>query len=313
VQAVFDRFITTEYTTIDRAGRPITWPVIPFYEPGGRSIDVSTGLGYPKKAHDARANPMVALLFSDPTGSGLDRPPAVLVQGIADVDDRDLDANRARYAREAPVKLPGASELMPPRPLQSFFDFYFQRIYVRVRPERVYVWRGGRGDEPELFDSHIEEVRSGHDEEPDVQRRAPEGGEPAWDRRMNQLGDLYRNAVLSLVAPDGFPFSVRVPVRAERSSRRVRIELEPVGAPLEEGAACLTAHDHEPSFRWQRNFQVRGDLVEEGGEWALVPHRLVGGFEAPPSAVRRYVTNARKLVRFRRVAKRELRARAGSR
>jgi hypothetical protein len=29
VQAVFDRFITTELTTITRAGQPITWPVTP--------------------------------------------------------------------------------------------------------------------------------------------------------------------------------------------------------------------------------------------------------------------------------------------
>src|SRR6478672_3530375 len=92
VQAVFDRFITTELTTVDRAGQPITWPVTPYYRVGGPCIDVTTGLGYPKKADDARANPMVSLLFSDPTGSGLDDPPMVLVQGSAEVDDRDLDA-----------------------------------------------------------------------------------------------------------------------------------------------------------------------------------------------------------------------------
>src|ERR671918_1164344 len=97
VQAVFDRFITTEYTTIDRQGRPITWPVTPYYSPGAECIDVTTGLGYPKKAKDAGANPKVALLFSDPTGCGMDHPPLVLVQGTAEVDDGDLDANRERY------------------------------------------------------------------------------------------------------------------------------------------------------------------------------------------------------------------------
>ena len=89
VQAVFDRFITTELTTVDRRGQPITWPVTPYYTPGGPCISLTTGLGYPKKANDARANPMVALLFSDPTGCGLDDPPMVLVQGSADVDDRE--------------------------------------------------------------------------------------------------------------------------------------------------------------------------------------------------------------------------------
>ena len=70
IQQVFDRFITTEYTTVDRRGQPISWPVTPYYRPGDTCIDVTTGLGYPKKAKDARANPKVALLFSDPTGSG---------------------------------------------------------------------------------------------------------------------------------------------------------------------------------------------------------------------------------------------------
>src|SRR5437588_2428646 len=81
VQSVFERFITTELTTVDAAGQPITWPVTPYYSPGGPCIDVTTGLGYPKKANDARANPLVTLLFSDPTGSGLTETPMVLVQG----------------------------------------------------------------------------------------------------------------------------------------------------------------------------------------------------------------------------------------
>src|SRR3989440_12875468 len=87
VQTVFDRFVTTEFTTVDRRGQPITWPVTPYYKPGGPCLDVTTGLGYPKKANDAAAHPQVSLLFSDPTGSGLDRPPMGLVQGLAEADD----------------------------------------------------------------------------------------------------------------------------------------------------------------------------------------------------------------------------------
>ena len=39
VQAVFDRFITTELTTVDRSGQPITWPVTPYYSPGEPGYD----------------------------------------------------------------------------------------------------------------------------------------------------------------------------------------------------------------------------------------------------------------------------------
>ena len=311
VQEVFDRFITTEYTTVDRQGRPITWPVTPYYSPGDACIDVTTGLGYPKKAHDARANPKVGLLFSDATGSGMQEAPQVLVQGIAEVDDRDLVANRERYTRESLEKLPATKSMMPPKLVRRLFNWYYTRVYVHIRPERVYVWpHGDAAGEPELLDSHLEEVRSGHLEEPPDHHASVEGGGVAWDERLLELERRYPTAVLSLVAPDGFPFSARVPIAVDAEARRVRLSAEPVGAPLEPGLVCLTAHDHHPKFLWQRNFQVRGDLVRDEQGWSVVPHKLVGGFELPPgSMASKYRLNARKMLRFRRTARRELRRR----
>ena len=306
VQQVFDRFITTEYTTVDRRGQPITWPVTPYYEPGAVTIDVTTGLGYPKKADDAAANPHVALLFSDPTGCHLEDPPTVLVQGTAIVDDRDLDANRERYAREAIEKLPATKDKLPPKPVQRMLTWYFTRIYVKVRPERIWVWRDGCAGEPELLDAHLEEVRSGHDEEPGADLAGPAEREPVWDERIDELGSRYDSAVVSLVAPDGFPFSARVPVRVDRAAGRIRLEQTPGGAPMQPGLACLTAHEHDPDFNWQQNFQVRGDLVEDGDGWSLVPAKLVGGFEVPESQIALWREMLSKGRRFRRIAKREL-------
>ena len=212
IQQVFDRFVTTEYTTVAPAGEPITWPVTPYYRAGDPCIDVTTEPGYPRKADDARSDPRVALLFSDPTGSGTAQAPQVLVQGTADVDDRDLDANRER---------------------------------VHVRPERIYVWPGGDvGREPQLFDAHMEEVRSGHDEEPDAEHAPASGAPPAWDARLDELGGRCPEAVVSLVAPDGFPFSVRLPIGVDSGARRIRMGGAPVGVPWQPGLACLTAHDH---------------------------------------------------------------------
>jgi hypothetical protein len=312
VQDVFARFITTEYTTIDARGHPITWPVTPYYRAGAGAIDVTTGIGYPKKALDARRNPQVALLFSDPTGSELEGAPMVLVQGVAKVDDVDLDANRRRYEREAAEKLPATKDIAPPEFLKSLFIWYYARLYVYVRPERVFVWPGGDPTaEPHMHGTHLEEVRSGHVEEPERLPPGPAGGAEAWDERMDELGDRYPTAVLSFVAPDGFPFSARVPISVDRAAHRVRIDAAPVGAPMLPGLACLTAHDHHPEFRWQRNFQVRGDLVEEDGRWSLVPHRLVGGLELPPtSAFARYRANLGKIRRFRRTAKKVMAGRS---
>jgi hypothetical protein len=307
VQAVFDRFITTELTTISSAGQPITWPVTPYYSPGGPCIDVTTGLGYPKKAHDARANPLVSLLFSDPTGSGLQSPPMVLVQGSAEVDDRDLEANRKRYARESVEKLPEIAKLTPPEPVRRMLNWYYARIYIHVRPERVFVWpRGDTAAEPQLYGAHMEEVRSGHSEEPDRFHADPAGGTSAWNPRLRELGRVHRTAVLSIVSPDGFPFSVRVPISVDAADRWIRIEGELTGVPLQPGLACLTAHAHGETFTWQQNFQVRGDLVLVEKGWALVPRKLVGGFELPRGRMAMLRANAAKARRFRRTAKREL-------
>ena len=311
VQRVFHSFVTTEYTTIDRRGQPITWPVSPDYRPGDPCIDVTAGLGDPKMAEDALANPKVALLFSDPTGSGMERAPQVLVQGTAGVDDRDLEAKRERYTRESLETLPAIQRVLRLERMRRLFDWYFTRIYVHVRPERVYVWSDGDATkEPKLFDAHMEEVRSGHDEEPPGEHAPAEGGTAVWDARMDELGARHPAAVLSLVAPDGFPFSLRVPVSLDRGAHRIRIGTGALGVPVQPGLACVTAYDHNPRVLWQRSFQVRGDLVEDDRGWAVVPHALVGGFEMPPTpTLQRYRLAFGRLLRYRRRAKAELRER----
>ena len=308
VQQVFERFVTTEYTTIDRHGQPITWPVTPYYKTAGECISVTTGLGYPKKADDAARNPYVSLLFSDPTGCGIDSAPMVLVQGIADVDDRDLDANRERYWNESGEKLPATKALHPPAFVRKSLDWYYTRIYVHVRPERVYVWPNGDPEtEPQLLDAHLDEVRSGHDEEPEHDPPPPLGKPANWDSRLDALGTrTYPTAVLSLVAPDGFPFSIRLPVRPDEGSGCIRFGGDALGIPVAPGRACLVAHEHSPEFAWQNNFQVRGDFVERDGEWVLVPHKYVGGFIVPKTRVGMLRANFRKSMRFRARAKKEL-------
>jgi Pyridoxamine 5'-phosphate oxidase len=300
VREVFERFITTEYVTVDAHQQPIAWPVTPYYRQGGPTIDLTTGTGYPKKALDARRNPRVGLLFSDPTGSGIESGIRVLVQGTAEVDDKDLAANTARYEREAAEKLPIVLDEKPPRLLARLFTWYSERIYVSVRPERVFVWPDAEAAEPEVHDSHVEEVRSGHSEEPEQLHAAVTGGPTAWDERLEELGGRYPTAVLAWVAPDGFPLAARVEVSSDRPSQTVRIDSPPGGLPLLAGRACLTAHAHAADFSWRVNFQVRGDLsLDDQAGWRLTPRKLVGGLDLPKESrlatVRRGIRYTRRL------------------
>jgi hypothetical protein len=302
----FSRFVTTEYTTVGARQQPITWPVTPYYTDGAPTIDVTTGLGYPKKADDAKRHPSVALLFSDPTGCGLERPAQVLVQGTAEVDDVNLAANRERYFNESRAKLPRTKEMHPPKPVRAMLNWYYTRIYVKVRPERVFIWPGGDVTlEPEIHDAHLEEVRSGHSEEPPEDHGVPQSGPAAWDERLGRVAE-HDSAVVSWLAPDGFPAAVRVPTTVDEGARAIRLGAEPVGIPLLEGRACLTVHSHAPDFAWQTNFQVRGNLVRDDSGWRLEPRRLVGGFELPPGgAMSRYKAFMRvSIPSYRRARKR---------
>jgi hypothetical protein len=86
----------------------------------------------------------------------------------------------------------------------------------------------------------------------------------------------------------------------------VRLGELPEWMPAAPTRVCLTAHEHDPDFKWQANFQVRGDLVGEAGNWSLVPHKFVGGFELPRSKFQAYRENFSKMLRYRRRAKKEL-------
>ena len=311
VRDCFTRFITTEYTTIDARQQPIVWPVTPYYSDGAPCIDVTTGIGYPKKADDARRNAHVGLLFSDPTGSGIDSGVQVLVQGTAEVDERDVDANADRYFRESGEKLPATRKMHPPAPIRRMLRWYYARIYVHVRPERVLVWPDGDlAKPPEIHDARLEEVRSGHSEEPAEPHAEAAGGPVAWNPRMDELGSKHRTAVISWVGPDGFPLSVRLPVEVDRQARRVVLGAEPAGLPLAAGRACLVAHAHEPEFKGQENFQVRGDLVRGDGGWELIPNKLLGGMEVPQGFIGRNRAFVAAHRRYYRTARERLRRRA---
>ena len=65
----------------------MTWPVSPRLLADGRFL-LTTSIGMPQKAFNVRRNPKVSLLYSEPTGSRVTAPGAVLIQGDATAEDR---------------------------------------------------------------------------------------------------------------------------------------------------------------------------------------------------------------------------------
>jgi len=106
---------------------------------------ITTSIGLPEKAFNIRRDPRVSLLFSDPTASGLDDPPAVLVQGDAEAPD-ELVTGTGEFEEMARFLFPRqpAGETYSANWLTRYlFDWYYMRLAIRVTPRRILWWEHG--------------------------------------------------------------------------------------------------------------------------------------------------------------------------
>jgi hypothetical protein len=248
----------------------------------GRTLDVSTGLTYPAKAERARRNPKVALLYSDPLGSGLDGAPVALVQGLATVRDSDLQANTDRYVRLAMAKLPDAYEGQPKFMLRTL-AWYFARIWMQVTPTRVLWWPAGRLDEPPQ-EWTAPEGTSAPPSDP-----APPGKQPAsWSEQPSDWHVAAEMALrelpfrdLTFVGNDGFP--VCLPVTGiSLEAEAFHLDVARLADASPEGPACLTFHAHDAGFSYQQNRVLVGRVSPtDDGALVFEVERLLGDWSLP--------------------------------
>jgi hypothetical protein len=153
VLEVFERFSKCELTTLSR-GRPVTFPVTPDFDEEKQVVIITPSIGAYKKTVNMQRDPRVAVLYSNPRGSNLGYSPTVLVQGLAEVFDEDLDRPwqkyRAAHERKS-QQLVGELEQRGNRPA-----YLYKRFVVEITPMRVFAWKNG--DLNELPD--VSEVRA---------------------------------------------------------------------------------------------------------------------------------------------------------
>lgn len=246
-----------EFVTLARDGSPVCWPLFPDYD-GGRLL-FNTGYVYPTKARNARRNPRVAALYSDPTASGRsDRDPLVLVQGLAQVFDQDLQGNTERYVDQLLQKGPPFFQLMLRTPwLRQRLVGYLARIWIEVTPRREYVWA--------LDSAPPDALRSAS--RPDSFSPGPAIALP--DALFTWLPRYGRPPVLSYVDGDGWPAMRRARATVERDHIRIEGGPEaPDGAP-----ACLTYHRLVGNYRANDAFLIRGHF---DGKGRLIAEKVVG-------------------------------------
>ena len=162
VDAVLGGFYTCEFTTVNTKGQPMTWPSVPYYNRQEGRLVIAVSVAFPIKAYNARKHPQVSMLFSDPTGSGLTDPPAVLVQGEAAVAEvLEYTPDIIGLFRTVARRQPESSKFTSNKLIRNLFVAYlFQRISLTVTPRRILYWPHlDFGQEPsviELQDSREE-------------------------------------------------------------------------------------------------------------------------------------------------------------
>ena len=140
---VIDNYFTCEFTTLSRDGSPVTWPWTPRILEDSRFL-LTTSIGLPQKAFNIRRNPKVSMLFSEPTGSGVSEPGAVLIQGDATAEDRIVtdmlsDADLAALWETLVIRQP-AGTLWSSWLGKRMWWSYYMSILIYVTPRRAWFW-----------------------------------------------------------------------------------------------------------------------------------------------------------------------------
>ena len=120
---------------------PVALPVfLHHFDPDTGTLIISSPARM-KRLKNVRQHPKVAILFS-PSGTGTEEPKHVLlVQGLAEVDDSNLESGWKRYFAGWARRQPSARESLAR--MEQAMPGYTQRALIRVRPTRFLGWPDG--------------------------------------------------------------------------------------------------------------------------------------------------------------------------
>ncbi len=318
VEQVFREFRTCEFTTLASDGTPITWPLIALFQPDSGQFLLATSIGTPRKVQHIRRDARVALLFSDPTASGLKAPPAALVQGDAEVSDQlaispasmpDLREFWLTVFRRQPSGIRLARDPLT----RSLLDWYYMRYLIRVTPQRILWWPAGdfsgqhvalpqglkspdpRASANEFAATGVPPGSPAGTGVAEPSKMAGERGREMWDELVKHLG-RFQSAVLTGVDGSGYPFSIRCQPRPDALTQTLRLDL-PDGVLLQPGPASLLCHRHDERTWGLDSFLARGALARDEQGWAFRPRQNIPGMRNKLTGLPRVALEARATAR----------------
>jgi Pyridoxamine 5'-phosphate oxidase len=306
VEAVLERFFTCEFATLNKAGEPVTWPTLPYYNQADGTIIIAASIAFPVKTYNARRHPKVSLLFSDPTGSKLADPPAVLVQGDAVVQEvLDYAPWQIEMFKTSIRRQPDSRKYVSNPIAQRLFEFYYQRIAVMIHPRRIRAWAGmdfGReptewtaGDAPPAVESKP------------ITPSSPSSAAPVWNQALAACARNQSSATLTVMEPSGYPVIVRCKVTLDDAKQVISFSELPSLASGWRGKACLLFHSHNDVLEDFRELMIRGDLVEEDGALVMRPTVFVTGSGSDKTDLMPHAGTPIDLIKFMMLGRRKAR------
>ena len=135
--ALLEAALVGELTVLDRAGRPVTYPLIPLWD--GERVYLTSSSLFSRKLDHIRANPRVSLSITDPVavGGAMDR---VTIQGDARVIEDDPHGGWERLLPIWERKEPSIVAFLKVRVALPRFC---ERALIEVTPRRVLYWANG--------------------------------------------------------------------------------------------------------------------------------------------------------------------------
>ncbi|MEU0210646.1 pyridoxamine 5'-phosphate oxidase family protein [Streptomyces canus] len=258
--AVLDAYRTCEFVTLGRDGTPLAWPTAVRRREDGTLV-LTTSLAFAQKALNIRRDGRVALLFSDPTGSGLTDAPQLFVGGRAECPDdiRTGPQDLEDYWRTLFERQPHSRAYLS-RPMRRLMDWYYLRLVITVTPEQLIVRSAALPPLP----------------------RAPAPSAPLPG--AVQLA-RYDTAVLAARDASGAPVLARTRPVPTAGGFAVR---PPDDCAVTPGPASLLVHRHDERINTMRNALVRGRLTRTADGWLLVPEKVLEpmGSGRPSDAIR---------------------------
>lgn len=259
---VLDAYRTCEFATLAKDGTPLAWPTSPFRQQDG-TVLITTSIGFAQKALNVRRDGRVALLFSDPTGSGLEDPGQVFIGGRARCSELTTSpAGLEEFWSMLFFRQPSSRGYSLPV-ARSLMDWYYMRLLITVTPERVLERPAGSAARPALARP------SGSPGLAEAWRTARRSGLPG----ARELA-RYPSAVLAARDVDGGITLARCVPRPAEGGYLVA---SAPGADPAEGPASLLVHRHDDKLSGASFALVRGRISRPApaADWLLVPDRVV--------------------------------------